>query len=272
MPLPRLIQPVRAEVRHRAGRGGADQRPRRARGTTEDARRAAADVAIGEHCTTPHDCPFIERCWPSSPITTSANCTGSSATSGSELEATVYATIYDLPSDLELSLIHARQVKACRPGDGGGGLRSRRHWAQSGRRSRFSISNVSLAIHDGRGAGRGSRCRCSSAPMLRGGAADLSIISGSRRGKRIRDRHSPRQWSRCARGRAGRAYHASFERECIKRWGGAPHLDKELERIEKALVDLLPAIRRHVYHPDFGGRVQYQETLPALCRDCPTRI
>src|SRR5256886_6904240 len=25
------------------------------------------DVAIGEHCTTPHDCPFIERCWPKLP-------------------------------------------------------------------------------------------------------------------------------------------------------------------------------------------------------------
>src|SRR5256886_841664 len=42
MPLPRLLQPVRARRRHRAGRGGADRRAGRARGTTEDARRAVA--------------------------------------------------------------------------------------------------------------------------------------------------------------------------------------------------------------------------------------
>src|SRR5207249_5899795 len=41
------------------------------------------------------------------------------------------------------------------------------------------------------------------------------------------------------------AYHAPFERECIKRLReAAPHLDKELERIERRLVDLLPVIRR----------------------------
>src|SRR2546430_15196741 len=33
-----------------------------------------------------------------------------------ELEADGYATIYDLPSDLELSVIHARQVQAVQTG------------------------------------------------------------------------------------------------------------------------------------------------------------
>jgi len=61
------------------------------------------------------------------------------------------------------------------------------------------------------------------------------------------------------------AYHASFERECIKRLReAAPHLDKDLERIEKRLVDLLPVIRRHVYHPDFEGGFSIKKTLPAL--------
>src|SRR2546425_12965556 len=25
------------------------------------------DVPIGDHCTRPHDCPFLERCWPKLP-------------------------------------------------------------------------------------------------------------------------------------------------------------------------------------------------------------
>src|SRR5258706_217992 len=45
---------------------------------------------------------------------------------------------------------------------------------------------------------------------------------------------------------------------------GAPHLDKELERIERRLVDLLPTIRSHVYHPDFAGGFSIKKTLPAL--------
>ena len=61
------------------------------------------------------------------------------------------------------------------------------------------------------------------------------------------------------------AYHAPFERDCIKQLREAvPRLAKELERIEKRLVDLLPVIRRHVYHPDFGGGFSLKKTLPAL--------
>src|SRR5438034_10980652 len=41
-------------------------------------------------------------------------------------------------------------------------------------------------------------------------------------------------------------------------------MNKDLESIEKRLVDLLPVIRRHVYHPDFGGGFSIKKTLPAL--------
>ena len=36
------------------------------------------------------------------------------------------------------------------------------------------------------------------------------------------------------------------------------------ERIERRLADLLPTVRNHVYHPDFGGRFSIKKTLPAL--------
>src|SRR2546430_1592222 len=69
----------------------------------------------------------------------------------------------------------------------------------------------------------------------------------------------------CAGARKVVAYHASFERECITQLReAAPRLAKELERIEKRLVDLLPTIRSHVYHPDFGGGFSIKKTLPAL--------
>src|SRR5436309_5786446 len=73
-------------------------------------------VAIGDHCTRPHDCPFLERCWPKlsdHPISSLYRIERKKAL---EYEANGYATIYDLPSDLELSVIHARQVKAVTTG------------------------------------------------------------------------------------------------------------------------------------------------------------
>jgi hypothetical protein len=61
------------------------------------------------------------------------------------------------------------------------------------------------------------------------------------------------------------AYYASFERDCIRQLAEAvPRLAQELERIERRLVDLLPLIRNHVYHPDFSGSFSIKRTLPAL--------
>src|SRR5438094_41620 len=69
----------------------------------------------------------------------------------------------------------------------------------------------------------------------------------------------------CAGARRVVAYYASFERECIRQLREAvPQLGRGLERIERRLVDLLPTVRNHVYHPDFGGRFSIQKTLPAL--------
>src|SRR5439155_21458153 len=69
----------------------------------------------------------------------------------------------------------------------------------------------------------------------------------------------------CAAARKVVAYYASFERDCIRQLAEAvPRLAKELQRIEKKLVDLLPLVRNHVYHPDFGGSFSIKRTLPAL--------
>jgi hypothetical protein len=69
----------------------------------------------------------------------------------------------------------------------------------------------------------------------------------------------------CAGARKVVAYYASFERDCIRQLAEAvPRLAKELERIEHKLIDLLPVVRNHVYHPDFGGSFSIKRTLPAL--------
>src|SRR5207244_1370254 len=53
------------------------------------------DVPIGEHCSKPHDCPFIPRCWPKLPDHHVSSLYRIDRRRAVELEADGYATIYD---------------------------------------------------------------------------------------------------------------------------------------------------------------------------------
>ena len=69
----------------------------------------------------------------------------------------------------------------------------------------------------------------------------------------------------CAAAHTIVAYHAPFERQCIVQLAEAvPALAAPLGSIAERLVDLLPIIRNHVYHPDFGGSFSLKRVLPAL--------
>src|SRR5207244_7963387 len=98
------------------------------------------DVPIGERCTKPYDCPFLDRCWrlPQHHVSTLYRIERRKVL---EYEADGYATIYDLPTDLELSAIHARQVQAVTSGRVVGGP------APAGGPPRFPAPPASLAFH-----------------------------------------------------------------------------------------------------------------------------
>jgi predicted RecB family nuclease len=69
----------------------------------------------------------------------------------------------------------------------------------------------------------------------------------------------------CADTRTIVAYHAPFERQCIVQLAEAvPSLAAPLGSIAERLVDLLPIVRNHVYHPAFGGSFSLKRVLPAL--------
>ncbi len=61
------------------------------------------------------------------------------------------------------------------------------------------------------------------------------------------------------------AYNAPFEKRCIQELRGhLPRLAAPLRDIEDRLVDLLPLVRDHVYHPDFAGSFALKSVAPAL--------
>jgi predicted RecB family nuclease len=225
------------------------------------------EVPIGEHCSRPYECPFIERCWPKLPDHHISSLYRVERRKVLEYQADGYATLYDLPTDLELSVIHARQVKAVQTG------RIVVEPALATALTQFTsplafldFETVSLAIP------RWPGCRPWQLVPVQ------FSVHAEQRGRRL----VHHQWiadgpddprpalaealvQACAGARRIVAYYASFERDCIRQLQDAvPQFAKELDRIANRLVDLLPAVRSNVYHPDFGGRFSIKKTLPAL--------
>ncbi len=61
------------------------------------------------------------------------------------------------------------------------------------------------------------------------------------------------------------AYNASFEGQVVDQLAEAvPELAAELADLRGRLVDALPLVRDHVYHPDFGGSFSLKTVLPVL--------
>jgi hypothetical protein len=59
--------------------------------------------------------------------------------------------------------------------------------------------------------------------------------------------------------------YGSFDRDRIRDLAAAlPQLTAPLEALATRVVDLLPVVRNHVYHPDFGGSFSLKRVLPAL--------
>lgn len=77
--------------------------------------RPVPEVPIGDHCTTPYECPFLSRCWPTLPPHHVSTLYGMKRRVA-EFEEQGYRTIYDLPKDVALSAIANRQRRAVQEG------------------------------------------------------------------------------------------------------------------------------------------------------------
>src|SRR5260370_7306761 len=73
-------------------------------------------VPVGQPCSKPHECPFIERCWPKLPDPPSTRLYRAERHKWLVTQDDGYATLYDLPTDLEPSVIPARQGKGVQTG------------------------------------------------------------------------------------------------------------------------------------------------------------
>jgi predicted RecB family nuclease len=228
----------------------------------------APEVAPGDHCDEPRRCPFFDRCHASLPehhVTTLYRI-GARAPS---LVAQGYNTVGDLAGTAAaaaLSDVARRQVRAVRANgivieDGLGAALAK----ISEPIAFLDFETVAFAIPRFEGA----RPWDSIAAQ-----ASVHIVDGERTEHKawIADGSDD---PRAAIGafiidatRGARtilAWNASFEVHRLREIAEAvPLLAPDIDAVIERIVDLLPIVRSHVYHPDFGGSFSLKSVAPAL--------
>ena len=231
------------------------------------------DVPIGDHCFTPYECPFMKRCWPQWPDD-HVSTLYIMRRRALELEAQGYHTLHDLPGDLKLSAIQARQVRAVQAGALVVEDSLTEALAPFERPLAFlDFETVSPAIPVWNGCRPWDKVPVQFSvhvqhPTAKGGYEHHQWLFDGPAGTDPRPEQAERLVAACAGAEAIVAYNSSFERDCIRLLAdGVPGLARELGMIELKLVDLLPVVRNHVYHPKFGGSFSLKNVLPALVPD-----
>jgi predicted RecB family nuclease len=224
------------------------------------------EVAVGEHCTKPYECPFMARCWPALPPH-HVSTLYSAGRRALLLEEQGYATIHDLPEDIPLRAIQDRQRRAVQTGQ---------LIVEPGLAVALRAFQPPLAFLDLETVGL-------PIPVWNGCHPwDQVPVQFSCHVEDVGGRVTHHEWlaegpgdprpalaERLIRAsepaRSVVAYNAGFERGCLMRMADAlPALAAPLRRVADRLVDLLPVVRNHVYHPDFGGSFGLKSVLPAM--------
>ena len=223
-------------------------------------------VPIGDHCFEPHECPFMKRCWPEWPAD-HVSTLYVMRRRALDLEAKGYRTLHDLPGDLKLSAIQGRQVRAVQTG----ALVVEQSLAEAlapfeGPLAFLDFETVSPAIPVWNGCRPWDQVPVQFSVHVQqrgGGYAHHAWLADS--GADPRPEQAEQLVRACAGAQAIVAYNSSFERSCIRLLAAAaPALARELGLLELKLVDLLPVVRNHVYHPKFAGSFSLKSVIPAL--------
>jgi predicted RecB family nuclease len=224
-------------------------------------------VAVGEHCDSPHSCPYKIHCWPEVPEHHVSSLYRLSGTKAGVLAESGIETIFEIEDESGLSDLQQRQVRSVQ-GD--------RVFTSDGLAEALSkiilpaafldFETVSLAVPTWEG--------CTPYSMV---PAQFSCHTMSPNGKvshiewLAEGQNDPRPMMAealiraCAGSASVVAYNASFERRCIIQLAEVcPHLATQLNAINEKLVDLLPIVRDNVYHPEFHGSFSIKSVLPAL--------
>jgi hypothetical protein len=232
------------------------------------------DVAPGDHCSDPYDCPFIGRCWPALPehhVSTLYKITPKKLRG---LLQAGHQTLRELPEDFIAKGAAQRQIESIRTGapviEPGlkQALRSLR--SEDERPIAFlDFETIMPAVpvwpgcHPYQQIPVQFSCHL---PTQTGLTHHQWLADGP---GDPREAFAQALITACQGAKTIVAYSASFEQRCLSIVGAgrAPPLQNALQDIHDRIHDLLPIIRDHVYHPGFNGCFSLKKVLPALVPD-----
>jgi hypothetical protein len=223
-------------------------------------------VATGPHCSSPYECPFTARCWPVLPPH-HVSTLYAMRRRALELDELGYRTIFDLPEDFPLKAAADRQRRAVQAG---------RMIIEPTLGDALACFAPPVAFLDFETVGLAIPVWYGCHPYDQVPVQFSAYVPDEHGGLHAHDwlAEGPgdprpvlaeRLLAACEGPYAIVAYNAGFERDRIRELAVAlPYLAVRLEALAARVVDLLPAVRNHVYHPDFGGSFSLKRVLPAL--------
>ena len=223
---------------------------------------------IGDHCSKPVDCPFKARCWPVLPDHHVSTLYRIQKKKVEEYVRAGYHTVADLPDDLKLSAIPARQRRAVREG----ALVVEREALTAAMTrvvppvAHLDFETVQLPVPRWPGCKPYDQVPVQVSCHVVDGNGTVTHHAWIADGP-----EDPRRTvaevvlMACAEARTVTAYYAPFEQSRLRELAEVcPDLGDDLTAIAESIVDLLPVIRDNLYHPDFGGSFSLKKVLPAL--------
>ena len=224
-------------------------------------------IAIGPHCRTPRDCPFMSRCWADLPehhVSTLYR-VGQKAW---DLAAGGCATIHALPAGISLNATADRQRRSVVANETvvEPSLRDAlKEFVPPLAFLDFETINPAIPVWDGCHPYDNIPVQFSCHRQKPGGGYEHVewLADGP---SDPRPAIAEALVAACAGAATIIAYNASFEKTCLRDLGEAlgPQTARAMDDIAGRIKDLLPAVRDHVYHPGFGGSFSLKSVLPVL--------
>lgn len=221
---------------------------------------------VGEHCSSPYECPFVRRCSAEPPEHHVGTLYQIRTKKTFELMAEGIETLHDLPRGFAMSATQKRQVKSVRSG---------KPVIERGLRGALRAVRRPIAFVDFETVGPAvpvwPACRPYQAVPVQLSCHVLGKDGGLSHREWLADgSDDPRpSFARalidaCAGAKAIVVY-SGFEDARIKSLIEAvPALASDLQSVRERIVDLLPIVRDHLYHPGFHGSFSIKSVLPAL--------
>ena len=224
------------------------------------------DVPAGPHCNEPYVCPFLERCWPELPAHHISTLYRLRAKKATTLEAEGIRTLLDLPDDFTASETALRQIRSVKANDvvvESGLGKDLAKLKPPVAYLDFETISPAVPVWSGCHPYEQVPVQFSCHVLSPGGLEHHEWLAEGPDDPR--EEFAREVIAACAGTKTIVAYNAPFEKRCIKSLADAlPHLSSDLTALSKRIKDLLPIVRDHVYHPDFGGSFSIKSVLPAL--------